>query len=275
MLAVDQREAMRAMFAAHSDGPVDDATVTDFKLLATRELSPHASAVLLDRQFVLDRAIEERAVAPGCALIAAADEFIPGPGPGEFVGDVRIDAAVDPAHYAAQGAQALKLLVLHRTDEPAEARVAMVDDFVARTHAAGLLAIIEPVCRPPRDGREWDWDASVVAVAHELGDRGADLYKGEVPRHGRGSVAELRDACAAIDDAVSSPWVVLSSGVDADAFPDAVRAAVLAGASGFLAGRAVWQACIGAPDLMEAIRSDAVPRLQRLARTVDDALQER
>lgn len=277
MLAVDQREAMRAMFAevGTDTGPVPDERVTEFKLLATRLLSPHASAVLLDQQFVLDRALAEGAVDPGCALIAAADEFIPGSAPGEFVGDVRIDAAVEPAGYAAQGVKALKLLVLYRPDEPAAPRTGMVEDFVGRCHDAGLLAIIEPLSRPPRSGAAFDWDAGVVAAAQELGSLGADLYKGEVPLRGQGSDEELRRALAAVDEAVDSPWVVLSSGVGADEFPRAVRAAVLAGASGFLAGRAVWRACIGAADAAEAIRTDAVPRLQRLCRTVDDALAER
>lgn len=275
MLAVDQREALRAMLAEHAADPVDDATVTDFKLMATRELSPHASAVLLDKQFVLDRALDEGAVAPGCALIAAADEFIPGSAPGEFVGDVRIDEAVDPAHYAAAGAVALKLLVLWRRDEPAQARIDMVEDFVSRCRAAGVLAIIEPVCRPARDGSGLDREASIVEAARELGGLGADLYKGEMPLAGHGSVDELTEACRPLHDAVGSPWVILSSGVDADDFPDAVRAAVLAGASGFLAGRAVWKGCIGAPDLLQALRADAVPRLERLARVVDDALEQR
>lgn len=275
MLAVDQREALRAMLAEHSDGPVPDETVTDFKLLATRELTPHASAVLLDKQFVLDRALEEGAVAPGCALIAAADEFIPGSAPGEFVGDVRIDEAVDPAHYADAGAVALKLLVLWRRDEPAQARIDMVEDFVGRCRAARLLAIIEPVCRPARDGSGLDREASILDAARELGGLGADLYKGEMPLAGRGTVEELTEACRPLHDVVGSPWVILSSGVTADDFPDAVRAAVLAGASGFLAGRAVWQGCVGAPDLLQALRTDAVSRLDRLGRVVDDALDQR
>src|SRR5687768_3970599 len=52
MLAVDQREAMRAMFAEHQSEPVSDEQVTGFKLAATRTLTPYASAVLLDKQFV-------------------------------------------------------------------------------------------------------------------------------------------------------------------------------------------------------------------------------
>lgn len=273
MLAVDQREALRAMLAAHQREPVTDAQVTDFKLAATRTLTPYASAVLLDRQFVLDRAIEVRAVAPGCALIAAADEFIAGDD--EIVGDVRIDAAVDPAHYAAAGARAMKLLVLWRPDEDRQPRQEMVRRFVRRCHDHGLVAVIEPVSRQPRVGRAWDWNAGVLAAAAELGDLGADLYKAEVPRHGEGDERSVHADCERITDLVTAPWVVLSSGVEPDRFADAVALAVSAGASGFLAGRAVWQSSVGAADLQRTLESDAVPRLRRLVEVVDKTIAER
>jgi sulfofructosephosphate aldolase len=270
MLAVDQREALRVMLQERSGAPVSDEEVTAFKLAATRTLTPYASAVLLDRQFVLDRAIDEAAVAPGCGLIAAADDFVAGPD--EIVGDVRIDEQVDPAHYAARGAVAMKLLVLWRPDEEPGPRVEMVRRFVERCREAALLSIIEPVSRKPRDGRAWDWDAGVLEAARELGDLGADLYKAEVPRHGEGDETEVRRGCAAISEAVSSPWVVLSSGVTDEVFPRAVELAVSEGASGFLAGRAVWRACLSADDVERSLRDDAVGRLRRLCEVVDTTL---
>ncbi|MGI8882187.1 MAG: aldolase [Jatrophihabitans sp.] len=273
MLAVDQREALRIMLAGDRSDPVTDEQVTQFKLAAVRTLTPYASAVLLDKQFVLDQAIAEAAVADGCALIAGADEFFPGPG--EVVGDVRIDPAVDPAHYAEQGARAMKLLVLWRPDEPVQPRVDMVGEFVDRCHPNGLAAIIEPVSRPPRDAREWDWNDGVLAAAAELGDLGADLYKAEVPRHAEGDPALVRADCERITELVASPWVVLSSGVDADRFPAAVEIAVAAGASGFLAGRAVWQSSLSATDVQHALETDAVARLQRLVAVADAALATR
>ncbi len=273
MLAVDQREAMRAMFAEQRSGPVSDAEVTDFKLAATRALTPHASAVLLDKQFVLDRAIEEKAVAPGCALIAAADDFIPSPT--EFVADVRIDEAVDPAYYRDQGAKALKLLVIYRPDGDHASRMGLVEQFVDRCRSNGLISIIEPVSRAPLTVADWNWDAGVLAAARELGSLGADLYKAEVPARGEEDDDKVRAGCAAITEAVSSPWVVLSSGVHPDRFPRAVQLACAEGASGFLAGRAVWSACIPAPEPLKALKEDAVPRLELLCRTVDDAVARR
>ncbi len=272
MLAIDQREALRAMLAEHQAAPVTDAVVTGFKLAVTRALSPFASAILLDRQFVWDQAVAARAVAPVCKLIAAADRFIPSAD--EFVADAEIDAEVTPERVRSQGAAALKLLVIWRPDEPAEKRIAMVREFVASCHRAELVSIIEPVAKAPRRGGGFDWDAGVLAAARELGGLGADLYKAEVPHHGRGDEAAIRQGCAALTRAIASAWVVLSSGVEPDDFPRAVEFACKEGASGFLAGRAVWRPVIGQADLAAALRTDAAGRLKRLCEVADRFVQE-
>ncbi len=272
MLAVDQREAMRAMFAEHQAAPVTDQQLTDFKVAATRVLTPYASAVLVDKQFAFDAVVEAKAVAPTCGLIAAADHFIEGNG--ELVTAVKIDRDVDPAAVRDQGAVAMKLLVIHRPDEAAAIRIAMVEEFVQRCRDAGVVSIIEPVAKAPRRGGSWDWDACVVAAAKELGSLGAELYKAEVPLKGQGPVDEIRRRCAQITDAVSSPWVVLSSGVPADLFPQAVELACREGASGFLAGRAVWAAVIGSDDVERDLHEVSIPRLQRLGDLVDEVVQQ-
>lgn len=272
MLAVDQREAMRAMFAEHQDAPVTDQQLTDFKVAATRVISPHASAVLVDKQFAFDQVVDAHAVGAGCGLIAAADHFIAGNG--EFVTAVEIDHAVDPAAVRDQGAVAMKLLVIHRPDEPAAGRIAMVEEFVDRCRTAGLVSIIEPVAKAPRGGGGgWDWDTCVIEAAQELGSLGADLYKAEVPLKGIGADDEIRRRCAQITAAVSSPWVVLSSGVAADRFPAAVELACREGASGFLAGRAVWASVIGSDDIGRDLHEVSVPRMQALAALVDGVVQ--
>jgi sulfofructosephosphate aldolase len=270
MLAVDQREAMRNMIAEHQEEPVTDNDLRDFKLEAARILTPYASGVLIDRQFALDQAIEAGVVDPACGLIASADHFEPAHG--ELVGEVTIDRLVDPHKYAALGAKALKLLVLYRPDEPAEGRVQMVREFVELCKSAGLISIIEPVSRKPLSGDDFDWNAGILAAARELGSLGADLYKAEVPFHGEAPEEEVRAACAELTRAIDGPWVVLSSGVPEDVFPDAVRWACLEGASGFLSGRAVWASCIGSPDVVASLSTDAVRRLQHLCAVVDDVV---
>lgn len=270
MLAIDQREALRAMLAEHGSGQVSDEMVTGFKLEIARALSPYASAILLDRQFVWEQAIAQRAVAPDCALIAAADRFIPDAN--ELVADVVIDEEVVPEAVAAQGAVALKLLVIWRADKPAAPRIEMVHDFTTRCRRAGLISIIEPVAKPPQAGGGFDLTAGIIAAAQELGGLGADLYKAQVPYGGRGPEAEIRASCAALTNAINSPWVILSSGVEPDDFPLAVALACAEGASGFLAGRAVWQPVIGRTDRGASLAGEATERLQRLCEIADRAV---
>ncbi|NED96089.1 aldolase [Phytoactinopolyspora alkaliphila] len=270
MLAIDQREALRAMIGDLRGRDVSDGEVTHFKVAAARALTPHASAVLVDHQFGWDAVLDEKAIDPGCALITAADRFIPGPG--EFVADAVIDEDVDPAVVREQGAVAMKLLVIWRPDGDPAARKAMVESFVARCRDHGLASIIEPVSRAPRAGGPYDVDAGIIAAARELGALGADIYKTEVPTHGSGPDDEILTRSRELDDAVDGHWVVLSSGVRAERFPHAVELACRAGASGFLAGRAVWASVVGSDDLDADLHRVAVPALRRLTRVVDEAV---
>ena len=270
MLAVDQREALRNMLAEHTDRPVTDEDVTEFKLTAARILTPYASAVLIDRQFALDAAIEQGVVDPSCGLIGSADHFEPAHG--ELVGEVTIDRLIDPPDLKRRGAVALKLLVLYRADEDPSARVAMTREFIRMCADAGLASIIEPVSRAPLGGGDWDWNTGVHKAAEELGSLGADLYKAEMPLHGEGDEAALRAECERLTAVIDGPWVILSSGVSPDAFPEAVRIACEAGASGFLAGRAVWAPSLGAEDVAADLAANAVARLQRLIDVADRAV---
>lgn len=269
MLAVDQREAMRNMFAEHQSEPVSDEQVIQFKLEAARILTPYASGVLIDRQFALQRAIEGKVVAPSCGLIASADHFESAHD--ELVGEVTIDRLIDPVELRKQGAVALKLLVLYRPDGGTAERIEMTEEFIEICRSAGLVSIIEPVSRKPLDGSAWDWNTGILSAAKELGSLGADLYKSEVPHKGLAPEDDVRAGCRELSRAIDSPWVVLSSGVPEDVFPDAVRWACAEGASGFLSGRAVWASSIGAVDTRADLETKAVARLQRLCDVVDTA----
>lgn len=273
MVAVDQREALRNMLAEHQSTPVNDDQVRQFKLTAARVLSPFASAILIDRQFALQDAIAQHVVAPGCGLIASADHFESAHG--ELVGEVTIDRKIDAAELKAQGVVALKLLVLYRPGGEPDERIQMTQEFIEICSKAGLLSIIEPLSRKPLDDREWDWNRGIHDAARELGSLGADLYKAEVPFHGNADETAVRRACSELTSAIAGPWVVLSSGVHEDVFPTAVKWACAEGASGFLAGRAVWASSLGKHPLEEDLRTNAVARLRRLDDVVERSMRER
>jgi sulfofructosephosphate aldolase len=264
MVAMDQRESLRTMLAEHGHDATDDRIV-EFKLAVTRELSPHASALLVDSEYGwFDRIVAERLVAPSCGLIMAVDAL--DQQPGAIVEETALDATVDVGAVAAAGVVALKLLVIWRDDAKRAQRVEMSQAFSELARRHGLLSVLEPVVRGPQG---FDREGSIVEAARELSVTGCDLYKCQVPLAGKGDPAEITRWAREIDAATVCPWVVLSQGVDPADFPPAVEAACKGGASGMLAGRAVWTATLGADDPTELLREHSVPRLERLAAIVD------
>ena len=251
MVAMDQRESLRTMLRDQGRDAGDEGT---FKLAVARELAPHASGFLIDRGHAA-------AVAPLVphGLILAVDRLVQKRG--GVVEDTSLDEDVDPVPTAV----ALKLLVIWCDDDRRSERVEMAHRFVELAQWHGLLSVLEPVVRVPEERR----DEAIVEAARELGAVGPSLYKCQVPLAGRGEAAEIRRWAERVDAVLPCPWVVLSQGVDPADFPRAVEAACRGGASGMLAGRAVWMQAVGADDVRESLRSRSVPRLAELAEIVD------
>ncbi|RVX41749.1 sulfofructosephosphate aldolase [Nonomuraea polychroma] len=274
MVAMDQRESLRQMFAAATGERVSDGTLTAFKLAVAREVGPHASGFLIDQDYGFSRVAAERLIPGG--LIVAVDSLQQTPdGPVE---DTSIDERVHLAAARRAGAVAAKLLLIWRDDEHRQRRLDIAAEFVRRCAAAGLLSVLEGVAKPPAghtaSGAVFDGPAAIREAAAELAGLRPSLYKAQVPLGGAAPEERLIEECARLDEVIPVPWVVLSQGVERDDFPAAVRAACRAGASGMLAGRAIWSDLVGidvsSHDLAAALRARAVPRLQRLAEIVDE-----
>jgi sulfofructosephosphate aldolase len=264
MVAMDQRESLRTMLSQHHED-VDDERMVRFKLAVARELGPYASGFLIDRHYGYDEIVRERLLPPSCGLILAADALEQPAG--GIVEDTDLDTGVDAAAASGNGVVALKLLVIWRDDNQRARRVDTARRFVELALSHGLLSVLEPVVRGPEG---FDRESAIVEAAAELSVVGCDLYKCEVPTHGAGEPAEITEWCRRIDAAVPCPWVVLSQGVDPERYPAAVEAACRGGASGMLAGRAVWTATLGADDPTGLLREHSVPRLQQLGAIVDE-----
>jgi sulfofructosephosphate aldolase len=252
MVAMDQRESLRTMLREHGH-EADDRRVARFKRAVARELAPHASGFLIDSEHVDD-------VAPLVprGLILAVDRLVQEPG--GPVEDTSLDEDTEPR----AGVVALKLLLIWRDDERRAERVELARSFVELARSRGLLSVLEPVVR--HENREW----AIVEAARELGATGCSLYKCQVPLEGKGEAEELTRRARRIDEALPCPWVVLSQGVAPRDFPGAVAAACRGGASGFLAGRALWTVALPADDPTELLRAHSAPTLRRLGAIVDE-----
>jgi len=268
MVAMDQRESLRHMFDQAGAGRVDDERLVAFKLDVARALGPLASGFLIDREYGVERAAP--LLPASCGLILAADALEQEPGgPVEETG---LDEVVVAPDSDLHGAVAVKLLVIWRRDARREQRVELARRFIEVAAARGVLSVLEPVVRATPEetaAGTWDAEAAIAEAARELSPLGPSLYKVQVPLAGRAEPAVLERACASLGEAITGPWVVLSQGVAHDDFAGAVRAACRGGASGFLAGRALWSDVVGRADVPAALAEVSVPRLERLVELVD------
>lgn len=268
MVAIDQRGSLRTIYAEQTGTHVEDDTLRAFKVAAATVLSPHASAILVDAAFGLGPVLAAEAIHGGCGLIVAADALAQEPG--GPVTDTDLDDQVDPGAARGWGAAALKLLIVWREDKERERRRRTAESFIRICSAAGLLSVVEVVVRAPAGARTaWDRESTAVEAAREMGALGPDLYKAEVPFLGQGDPSAIERGSRALTEAVGGPWVVLSAGVPLERFGDAVEAACRGGASGFLAGRAIWSDAVTLDGLTQRLEAVSVPRLQRLSAMVD------
>ncbi|HEY3542008.1 MAG TPA: hypothetical protein VGK79_05655 [Gaiellaceae bacterium] len=243
MVAMDQRESLRTMFRDHGHDDSDER-VRMFKAAVARELAPHASGFLIEREFVED----VRPYVPR-GLILAVDLLE------QERGGIVEDTRLDEIDAVPDGVAALKLLVIWRDDDRRRERIEMCERFAALAERHGVLSVLEPIVRE---------DHQIVDAARELGATRPSLYKCQAPRSG-----DVVARCREITAVLPVPWVVLSQGVPFDEFPQAVEDACKGGARGFLAGRALWSNTLAADDPTELLRTQSVPRLHELIEIVD------
>ncbi len=269
MVATDQRESLRTIYQEATGALVGDEVLRAFKVSAARILTPHASAILVDRDYGLEPILAAGALDASCGLIVAADALVQEAG--GPVTDSALDTRVVPEAVRAQGAVALKLLVIWRDDDHRERRHRLAGSFISMCRGAGLLSVVEVIVRAPV-GRDagWDRETDALEAAREIGALRPDLYKAEMPYLGQTEPARMEEGSRALTEAAARPWVVLSAGVPLERFEPAVEAACRGGASGFLAGRAIWSDAIALDGLEANLQRISAPRLQGLGELVDE-----
>lgn len=256
MLAIDQRVSLETMFEA-AGRPVTTDALDTFRAEVLTVLAPDASAVLVERGLV-ERGRLPALGGPPPGRILAGERLVQERGHGATGSSIDPDAATIAL---GMGAQALKLMAIHEVGSPVDPIRTLIADFIAGAHAAGLVALVEGIVRAPA-GASVTADAflaSTMVMAY-----GSDLYKAQTPIFGGSDAPSITALSREISDAIAAPWVVLSTGVPEDRFPEAVAAACRGGASGFLAGRGIWASAIGAADPAATLRGPARERLVEL-----------
>ncbi len=296
MLAVDQRPPIKKLIAERrgvEDAPYGD--VCAVKAMLAEELAGHCSAVLLDPHYAYPAAAHLVSPAKGVLLTLEDSNFVEDEGGRR---STSIDEwSVEKIKRA--GGDAVKVLAWYRPDASAAVReyqqeyVAGIGDACRRFDIPFVFELlVYPFAGASGDTTDYikdpgkRADAVLLSVAAFAGTEfGVDLFKLESPW----PAADVPDPTAADADAAvinqvrahfaelgrlaGRPWVMLSAGATKQQFSRVLQFAYDAGASGYLAGRAIWwEAFQQFPD-WDAMRSelvrDGVPYVESLNQLTD------
>jgi tagatose-1,6-bisphosphate aldolase len=250
ILALDHRQAVKKVFSGSPD-PYAEAVA--FKRAVVRTLAPISTAVLLDPSIGAGPCLADGSLPGGCGLVVTLEASgYAGP---SHARTSRLPEDWSPDRIKRMGASAVKLLVYYhpRSETAAAMRnlVARVDHDCQRLDVPLFLEIL--TYSPHPDGSSLSPEERIEAVvqaAADLTPLGGDVLKTEFPVDVKAQPdpAEWQHACRLLNDASAIPWVLLSAGVDYPVFAQQVEGVCKAGASGILAGRAIWKEALGAPD---------------------------
>lgn len=290
MVAADQRPPITAPIAKALNlpqAPWDE--VGRFKRLLAETLQPAASALLLDPHFAIPAAFDILDATKGLVVTLEDSVFQETP-------DGRLSAEIDDwsvGKIRRMGGDAVKLLAWYRPDA-GQAVLTAQRDFIkrvgeqcARYDIPFLLELLlYPLAGDAEQSLEYvemkskNSEAVLASVAEfAKPDYGVDVFKLESPvsaaaADGSAVVQALFDEMGRL---AGRPWVMLSAGADKAAFRQILCHAFAAGASGFLAGRAIWLDAFNAypdwPAVIEAMQEDAVAYLEDISALADATAQ--
>jgi tagatose 1,6-diphosphate aldolase len=258
MTAVDQRPPIKDPIREKRgtrEAPWSD--VAGFKELLIETLQAESSAMLLDPHYAFPRGV--MLLSPAKGLVLTLEDSIFETAHGGRLSNEIDDWSVEKIKRC--GGDAVKALAWHRPDgDPAVIR--KQKDFVKRVGEACTLYdipfVFELLVYPlPSDAEQGRGYAEMRTKRPHLvvesvetfaaPEYGVDLFKLESPIAAQDVPAidaegsdDAQDWFRALDRAAGRPWVMLSAGAGMTEFRTILAYAYRAGASGYLAGRAIW-----------------------------------
>ena len=276
-IACDQRGGMRQLLAPDqaSRDAISNADLGVVKSDIVRYLGAHASAVLLDPVCAVPGVVRDGTLPRDVGLLIGLDASGYDTDPSGYRLS-RLAKDTRARQVRELGGTGGKIMVYLRPDRP-EANPHNLDILRRCIEDFGredLLLVVEFLTYALEGESKEDYaralpDLVEGGVRISL-DCGAKLLKVPYP----GTAA----SCAAINRMAGQvPWTILSAGVDHETFLGQVRTAVSEGATGVIAGRALWKDCISLDRTVtrERLTSIAVPRLAEIHAVVREGRKVR
>ncbi len=261
IMAIDHRANLREALEKHS-GPLDDLAFRDFKLQVIEASAAQVTAVLADPAFGLGAVVAGRKFTGG--LLSPLEVTDYGVHPSQR--ELRWIPNWGVAKVKRMGGDGIKLLLpFHPQLASAEAKKTQVEQVVAECETHDIPLYLEPIaCAPTPEGKLSGQEQREITVemAQLFSALGADVLKLQLPSE----ESEWEATCRDLGKVCSGPWALLSGGVDFESYCRQAERACFHGASGVIAGRAVWsEACtLQGRERAEFLRTVVPARLQRL-----------
>jgi tagatose 1,6-diphosphate aldolase len=242
ILAVDHRDNLIADLQKHRAAPVTTADVVAFKRSVTR-VATAASAVLLDPDYGMP-SVAAGAIPGSVGLLAPLEVTDYRPHPSQRQPRLIPDWSVAKLRRA--GISGAKLLIYYHPDAAdAAEKTALVDRLSAECAAEGVPLFLEPIAYsldPAAKLSAADHRRVVIESARHFSPRGPSIMKLEFPVDVAAEPDERvwLEALRELDAVCATPWALLSAGAAWETFLRQTILACQAGASGVIAGRAVW-----------------------------------
>jgi tagatose 1,6-diphosphate aldolase len=277
VLAADHRQNLRHDLQPNGPERLDYALFADFKRAVAKALSPRASAILVDPEFGLGGSVRAGALAPRTGLIVSLEETGYGGARQDRLSKLLVGWTVEKAVRI--GADAVKLLVYYHPQAPnARAQRDLVRQVADVCQRLEIPLFLETLSFSPNEGSILSSSQkrdAVIETARQLSPLGADVLKAEFPINPVEQPDETiwESACRELTSASATPWVLLSAGVSFEGFLRQTALACAAGASGVMAGRAIWAEAtrlVGA-DRDKFLATIAVDRLGAIEQVVEAA----
>jgi tagatose 1,6-diphosphate aldolase len=280
MCAIDHRGALKRALNERSFDAVSYQDMVDLKLDLCQSVAPFASAIWLDPEYGAGQAIAAGLLPGSNGLLVSMEKTGYSGDSNARITELLPGWSVEKAKK--MGASAVKLLAYFRPDlkDLASKQLDLVAKLAAQCIEEDMAFLVEPVSYPIGEGgasrKEFGQikPGLVIETARQLTDLPIDVLKAEFPADIKFEKDEgkLPGLCRELNDASRLPWVLLSAGVDFDSFREEVQIACEAGASGFLAGRALWQEAaeiLSRDKRMKFFQNTAAPRLKQLVEIAD------
>ena len=263
--AMDQRGSLQKSLAAARGVDIKEISpdiMSEFKVIVSRVLTPHASAILLDPEFGLNAA-KARSRNAGLLLayeLSGYDNTQPGRLP-DLLPHVSVKRIVD------WGADAVKILIYYSPFDDAgikDIKHAFIERIGAECESYEIPFFLEFVGYDPKGGDEKGLDfaknkpeivkrsmeefskpqykVDILKVEVPINAEyveGSSVYKGQKAYSHDEALKHFRDAAAV----ATKPFIYLSAGVSNAQFTESLKMATEAGTdySGVLCGRATWK----------------------------------